>query len=461
MDSNKRRVYYVTPTQLSFLDLTTIGGSEKRGDETKIGKFCSGLKYALAILSRNGVEFTAKVSGSYIPQESRDRYYATFFTIGKEELHDVSTSKEYEVLTIQREIEYESFMSQHCFDDYAGDEELNEFDGETVTTGISTSFGEEWELWQAMREIHSNMLDEGGYLSLEPVSQPLDKQMTVICLEFEKESEFDKVFNSRDEYFLPYPELDYQVAENLSIGIGNEHLQIYKQGILVYEDEEVKTPFKFNISFGELDERRILHDPYSLKTRILEIIAGTDNTDLMEYLLTSDLTCDFLNNQIQSYYFSAEFVELANKLGEEGRLGKTLKSLMASLKMHEKCLLAGRGIRGKSVWYGESYNPDVRVESTVQEISEKLDKEEEISEIDKFLNKYPIEITVPIVKGKLVGSNTVYDKITNTFIVTDDFNSENEKDVMQFILNILTMDSGNKSSLEVVLRKYIELLCKK
>ena len=51
--------------QLSVLDLTTMGDSIKREDDSKIGKFDSGLKYALAILYRNNVKFRIDLQDRY------------------------------------------------------------------------------------------------------------------------------------------------------------------------------------------------------------------------------------------------------------------------------------------------------------------------------------------------------------------------------------------------------------
>lgn len=53
-----KTVRFVTPKAISEMDITTIGGSDKRNDDSKIGQFCSGLKYALALFLRNGVECT-------------------------------------------------------------------------------------------------------------------------------------------------------------------------------------------------------------------------------------------------------------------------------------------------------------------------------------------------------------------------------------------------------------------
>ena len=45
---------------MSFLDVTSMGDSSKRGDTTTIGQFDSGLKYAIALLLRNNVDIRIK-----------------------------------------------------------------------------------------------------------------------------------------------------------------------------------------------------------------------------------------------------------------------------------------------------------------------------------------------------------------------------------------------------------------
>ena len=55
MNSIENTITFQNESILSLIDLTTMGDSSKRGDSSKIGKFDSGLKYAMSILYRHGV----------------------------------------------------------------------------------------------------------------------------------------------------------------------------------------------------------------------------------------------------------------------------------------------------------------------------------------------------------------------------------------------------------------------
>jgi hypothetical protein len=117
--------------EIDIQSLTLLGASSKRGDSSKIGMFGSGNKYALAYLLRNG--------------------YEIYLFSGLNKI-DITTEK-----ALFRDKEYDVIL----------------INGKQ--TSITTEFGKDWELWQAIREIYCNSMDEGGH-SLEYVSkiEPID-----------------------------------------------------------------------------------------------------------------------------------------------------------------------------------------------------------------------------------------------------------------------------------------------
>ena len=150
-----KTIFFKTPTQLSFIDLITMGDSEKRGDNSTTGMFGSGLKYSLALLLRNNVKFEAIVTGNtYIGGQDRD--YTEIFTPYTYVNEDEITGKSKELIGIKVERDFESFNSIHCEDIFEYEIEEN------YETGFALQLGFNWELWMALREIYSNMLDEGG-----------------------------------------------------------------------------------------------------------------------------------------------------------------------------------------------------------------------------------------------------------------------------------------------------------
>src|ERR1700676_2593197 len=110
-------VVFENPGEIDAAAIRTFGVSVKEGDNP-IGFFGTGLKYALAILLRNGHSVTVQ-SGL------RKHRFA---------LKDVTIRGEaFKVVTMDRQ-------------------EL----------GFTTQVGKTWELWMAYRELHCNCKDEGG-----------------------------------------------------------------------------------------------------------------------------------------------------------------------------------------------------------------------------------------------------------------------------------------------------------
>src|SRR5688572_27627437 len=104
--------------ELDIRLVALMGGTTKSQDNYKIGQFGSGLKYTLAYLFRNNIDFK-------------------IFT-GEKEIQ----------ITIEREL-----ISGETF-------EIICIDGNR--TSITTKMGLDWKPWMIIRELYSNALDEGG-----------------------------------------------------------------------------------------------------------------------------------------------------------------------------------------------------------------------------------------------------------------------------------------------------------
>src|SRR3990167_132326 len=104
-----------------------LGASTKEGDETKIGFFGSGIKYALAAALR--MKIPVKV---------------------------FSGIKEIKISTKKAKMRGESF-DVICING--------------VPTGMTTRMGKDWESWFIFREFYCNAIDEGGN-SLSTSNEP-------------------------------------------------------------------------------------------------------------------------------------------------------------------------------------------------------------------------------------------------------------------------------------------------
>lgn len=109
--------------KLDIMGLLLMGASTKRGNKDLIGEYGSGLKYAIAILLREGLECFVLSGLSQIS-----------FSTEEVDLR----GKTYERIVID-----------------TGDRQ--------ILTNYTTDMGPDWELWMAIREIYCNAIDEGGH----------------------------------------------------------------------------------------------------------------------------------------------------------------------------------------------------------------------------------------------------------------------------------------------------------
>lgn len=141
-------ITFHSPTVLPIEAATTMGVSVKESDNA-IGKFGTGLKYAIAGVLRLGGRIRITIEG-----------------------------QPYLFTAKPTEIRGKAFSVVHCND---------------VPCGFTTDLGKHWEPWQLFRELASNSLDEGGSLG---AAAPADA-VTVIdvrCPEVEAAGRDEGVF---------------------------------------------------------------------------------------------------------------------------------------------------------------------------------------------------------------------------------------------------------------------------
>jgi len=202
---------------------STFGVSIKENDDS-IGKFGTGLKYAIAILMREGRSLSIK---------SGDNEY--IFGVENTEIR----GKEFKQITCNGEL-----------------------------LPFTTHLGAHWELWQAYRELYSNCLDENGDIDYEGE--------TVIFAEL-GDIEHSDVFFDASKY---HPA---QLGKNCDIYYG-ESSWVYYKGIRVFE---LSRPgrYTYNLKSAYLTEDRTLKYPYEIDEYSGETVLQSDNHDfLIDYL---------------------------------------------------------------------------------------------------------------------------------------------------------------------------------
>ncbi len=426
---------------MSHLDLFSMGGSDKADDDSSIGKYNSGLCYSMALALRNNVGMSVSVYHQEDFSESEDRDCETLYTLGTYNEVCEQTGKEKELIQITKSVSKQSFFSVHC-DDYGG----GEFDDEIIPTGYSVKLGVDWKLWMLLREIYSNMVDEGGdyYENICPAT----KYGTIFQLKFEEDSEFAEIWNNRHLYINEREPL-YVISDKVE-ALDNEegYLRIYKQNILVYKDETVPSKFAYNIKMGAIDERRILSDLWSVSGDITYAIKNTKNENYLRAIITADSI--FKSNEFltdKSVYGTASNLihDIACEVyTEHGKVNSYLW-LLNSIKERKDCGIGEKRIQsiGDSIY---SYSNTVTVETTPEPFAEPaMEVEGEVfidpfsAEIKKY---YKFELDVEVRKAKLRGSKVIADKFEKCLIVDESFDLET--DFPSFIIQYidLTME-GN------------------
>lgn len=397
------KIDFITPTKLSPIDITSMGDSSKRGDETTIGQFDSGLKYAIALLLRN--EVNIKIS---VFEDSEEIEHFTFDTfVEKCEL----TGKEKELIGVNSKTKY-------------------------YKTGFAKNLGYNWELWMAFRELYSNMLDEKGHL-IEDENVEIDTG-TIITLEFDSSNPFYDIYQNKHLY-INVDEPLYVLSPTVSVLYNKEnYLRIYKQDVLVYYDKNIPSIYAYNIKFGEIDERRILNNIFLIEHSILNSIVHTKNENYLRSIIGADIEFsseEFLQKST-SYSDCSDLInDIISEINDEYGEVKSYKFIMDMVKKRPDCSIKGKKITSiKDSVY--EYTKEIVVES----------KPEVIDDLESKIKKlYKIDLSIKIKKASLSGGRKVIaDKYEKCIIVDEDFDESDTKDMSAFIVEYidLTME-GN------------------
>jgi hypothetical protein len=196
--------------ELDIRLVALMGGTTKSKDEFKIGQWGSGLKYTLAYLLKNNMDFK--------------------IFIGENE---VSVTTEIEVI---RDEEFEII----CING--------------KRTSITTQMGgQAWEPWMIVRELWCNALDEGG--EVREVTTDLFGTAQTTTFYVQLTTDIKNVWDNWSNFFMHGFE---PMCETWShkIYAGGDTLRLYKQGVLIYEDKKVKSLFSYDIKNADINELR-------------------------------------------------------------------------------------------------------------------------------------------------------------------------------------------------------------
>lgn len=230
-------LYFHSPNEFPLDTVSIIGLSAKLSDDS-IGRFGTGMKYAIAIILRLG--------GSIVLERDGERY-----------LFETRTA------TLRDKTYQQIWMLEPS--------------GRETLLPFTLDYGRDWEDWQAYRELFSNCLDEGGDVSRQPVSA-----RTVFIVEG-----LDAVHEKHDTIFLPRKRQPIAANADFELCPGSSQF-LYYRGIRVYGLPRA-TELTINILRRvSLTEDRTLTFASGVLNELASSVAQSTDPDLIRAAVTHE-----------------------------------------------------------------------------------------------------------------------------------------------------------------------------
>lgn len=252
-------------------DIILLGSSTKRGDDTKIGQFGSGSKFALSWLLRNDCK--------------------PLIFSGKDPI-SIET----------RMVEHRGHPRDVIY--VAGE-----------NTNITTEFGLKWTAWMALRELISNAVDEGDeqvevIYAGNGLDSFLDDNTTIFI---PLSDNIKDVMDNYKHYFAFERKPDY-IGRNGCIYVKDTIglMNIYRKGIRCY-DAIINSPVDFNLADADITEDRLLENgmgEFDKRARLL-LLECDDVSIIKKVIMTPEYHNHFIGNLNDTWL--AAYQELINE----------------------------------------------------------------------------------------------------------------------------------------------------
>jgi len=260
--------------------LTLLGASSKRGDDTKIGQYGSGNKYSLAYLLRNNYEVTI-MAGTF----------QIFLTTKRKKFRD----KEFDIILV---------------------------DGRE--TSITTEFGKDWNLGQAIRELYCNAIDEGEH-TMEFVKE-ITPESEKTSFYIKSREEITSYVSNFDDYFAENKKVLFECPYGKILEKTGKGLNLYRKGVRCMETDKTST-YDYDLSEVLIDENRLVKYTWQVPSLIWNLIYQCTDEQIIKNILNNSHN----NNYIECIPSDFESVD-SNLMSE------AYKNVIKSIKLAPKSM---------------------------------------------------------------------------------------------------------------------------
>lgn len=243
----KKYIRIVNTGEIEQNAFKLIGASSKRNDKTKIGFFGSGLKYAMAFLLRENIEF--------------------------------------KIYSGTEEVKVTTRVVQHREQDF----NVIQVDGED--TSMTTEMGPKWQHWGAVREVYCNAVDEGNddITIVDEFEIVPESGSTVFYIELTPD--LTNIVERWDDYFSKdRNDIVHQDIAGTKIFWSKpsndvNDLIIYRKGIQCHLGIDMPSCFHYDFPWVDINESREITSMYSFRASLVEFYSSKVDTDTLRILL--------------------------------------------------------------------------------------------------------------------------------------------------------------------------------